>query len=231
MTDIDIKRLYSERYSKQNAVHLYPVEFVVRAFLGTYPDLKLDRATYAGRNVLDVGFGDGRNMPLLHNLGFRVHGIEIHEEICRTTAARIRGHGIEADLKVGSNADIPFESNYFDCVLACHACYYVEDGKSFKDNLREIHRVMKENGLFVCSLPMRDTYVLDGATSLGDGHFRIARDPYGVRVGTIFRAFESDDEIQAELGPLFSGIKIGFCDDFYWGIHQKVWIVVCKRHQ
>lgn len=229
MADTDLKTLYSERYSKHNTVHIYPVEFVVRAFLGTYPNLKLDRASYLGSNVLDVGFGDGRNMPLLHNLGFRIHGVEIHEEICTTTAARIGGYGIEASLKVGSNAHIPFERDFFDCVLACHACYYVEEGMTFKDNLREIHRVMKMNGLFVCSVPMRDTYVLDGAESLGSGHFRIACDPYGVRVGTIFRAFENDDEIRAEFDPLFFEFRIGFCDDFYWGIRQKVWIVVCQK--
>ncbi len=52
----DIKTLYSERYAKQTVEHVYPVEFVVRAFLGSYPDLKLNRGDYAARSVLDLGF-------------------------------------------------------------------------------------------------------------------------------------------------------------------------------
>ncbi len=88
---------------------------------------------------------------------------------------------------------------------------------------------MKKDGLFVCSLPMHDTYLLDGAETADKGHWRIKYDPYGLRAGTIFRAFESEAEIAEELGPLFAEVKIGFCDDHYWGIRQKVWIVVCRK--
>jgi len=227
----DIKTLYSERYAKQTVEHVYPVEFVVRAFLGSYPDLKLNRGDYAGRSVLDLGFGDGRNMPLLRNLGFNIHGVEIHEEIVKVALDRIAPLGIKADLKVGSNLKIPFEVEFFDYVLACHSCYYIEEGTTFKDNLREIHRVMKKDGLFICSLPMRDTYVLKGAepSPAGKGHWKIKHDPYGLRAGTVFRAFETENEVSEELGPFFGEARIGFCDDFYWGIRQKVWIVVCKK--
>jgi SAM-dependent methyltransferase len=225
----NIKTLYSERYSKQGVEHIYPVEFVVRAFLGTYPNLKLDRSGYEGNNVLDLGFGDGRNMPLLHNLGFNIYGVEIHEEIVKVARDRIEPLGINTDLRVGSNVRIPFEKDFFQYALACHSCYYVEEGTTFKDNLHEIHRVMKRDGLFVCSLPMHDTYLLEGAETAGKGHWRIKHDPYGLRVGTIFRAFESEAEIVEELEPLFAEVKIGFCDDYYWGIRQKVWIVVCRK--
>lgn len=229
MADTDIKTRYAERYAKQDNKHLYPVEFVVRAFLGTYPELTLDRSTFSGSNILDLGFGDGRNMPLLHNLGFRIHGVEIDEEIARVTQARITGLGIQAVLKTGSNTRIPFESDFFHYVLACHSCYYVEDGTTYKDNLHEIHRVTKKNGVLVCSLPMRDTYLLEGAEKVGKGQWRIRHDPYGLRVGTLFRAFENQAEIESELRPLFDDFKIGFCDDLYWGIRQKVWIVVCTK--
>jgi SAM-dependent methyltransferase len=229
VTDADIKARYAVRYASQDVRHRYPVEFVVRAFLGTYPRLKLDASRFQGTDVLDLGFGDGRNMPLLRNLGFKIHGVEIHPEIVRSTSEAMDTLGIDADLRVGSNNKIPFPSDFFSAVLACHACYYVEEGNTFKDNLAEIHRVMQRDGLFVLSLPMRDTYILADAEPLGNGHFRIQRDPYGLRTGTIFRAFESEDEIGRELAPLFGDLKIGFCDDFYWGVRQKVWIVVCGK--
>ena len=70
--------------------HCYPVEFVVRSYLGRYPSLKMDKARYPGSTVLDLGFGDGRNLPLLRNMGMRVHGIEITEGIVQAVAGRMR---------------------------------------------------------------------------------------------------------------------------------------------
>ena len=81
---------YGAFYQQRNPEHVYPVEFVVRAFLGNYPRHKTDRSSYPGRRVLDIGFGDGRNMPLLGNLGMQVSGTEISQEICDLTQARMK---------------------------------------------------------------------------------------------------------------------------------------------
>ena len=78
-------------YRERDPAHVYPVEFVVRAFLGNYPRHKRDKSGLSGANrVLDLGFGDGRNMPLLHNLGMRVFGVEISQDICDLTQARMQ---------------------------------------------------------------------------------------------------------------------------------------------
>ena len=76
MTD-SIQARYDAFYRARDPSHVYPVEFVVRAFLGNYPRLQNDPGGYVGQRVLDLGFGDGRNMPLLVNLGMEVHGVEI----------------------------------------------------------------------------------------------------------------------------------------------------------
>jgi acetyltransferase-like isoleucine patch superfamily enzyme/SAM-dependent methyltransferase len=225
----EISSAYSRYYASRNPDYVYPVEFVVRSFLGKYPHLNLDKSKYAGSKILDLGYGDGRNMPLLYNLGFDIYGVEISEEINRLAKARLNKLGIPAVLKVGRNASLPFGSNFFQYILACHSCYYVEESMSFDDNLREIHRVLAPNGLFICSLPMHDTYILHDAEQLSGGHYRIVNDPYGVRNGTIFRAFKSRDEIEKALSKYFCDFSIGFCDDDFYGIHQKVWIVVCKK--
>ncbi|HEX3724032.1 MAG TPA: class I SAM-dependent methyltransferase [Nitrolancea sp.] len=224
----DIATLYSQRY-EQPTNHLYPVEFVVRAFLGTYPGLTMDRSVYAGSRIVDLGYGDGRNMPLLRNLGFEIFGVEIHEDITRSTQTRLEKAGVSATLAVGSNASIPFPDNFFQYALACHAFYYVADGTSFTHNSQELHRAMAPGGTFIVSLPMTGGYLVKTAESLGDGHVRLTRDPCGVRVGTIFRVFDSAGEIERTLSPWFRDFQIGFTDDDYWGLRQRMWIVVCTR--
>lgn len=224
-----LKEGYSKRYKSNRITAVYPVEFVVRAFLGTYPDLHMPKDEYDRKRILDLGYGDGRNMPLLSNLGMKIHGVEISEDINQHVRARLAILGILAELKTGSNAHIPYDDAYFQYALACHSCYYIEPGDTFSDNIAEIARVLEPSGFFIASLPMIDTYILNGAKPLPDGHYEITNDPYGLRTGTIFRAFDSEEEIRETFSPFFHNFSIGYCNDMFWGIHQKVWIVVCRR--
>jgi SAM-dependent methyltransferase len=220
---------YADFYSQRNPQKVYPVEFVVRTLLGTYPNLKLDRSVFRGAKILDLGFGDGRNMPLLHDLGFEIYGVEISEEICRLTQTRMERLGVPTRLETGSNSHIPFGDEAFDFILACHACYYVSPGESFAENLLEIARVLRPGGRFIFSLAKTDTYVLDNADSLGNGHFRITHDPRGLRDGGVFRAFESRQEIVDELGTYFDDFALGLCENDFYGTYEKVWIGTCLK--
>jgi SAM-dependent methyltransferase len=224
-----ITERYESYYDQRNPINVYPVEFVVRAFLGNYPRHKTAGSAYAGQRVLDLGFGDGRNMPLLHNLGMRVFGVEISQEICDLTQARMRRLGYDVETRVGHNSNIPYEDEFFDAVLACHACYYVHSGTRFSDNVTEIARALKSGGSFVFSAPIGSSYIMRDATDLGDGHMQITRDPYGVRNGSILKKFDRAVDIEAELSPTFQDFAIGSCRNDFWGIEEHVWIVVCCK--
>jgi SAM-dependent methyltransferase len=220
---------YETFYGERDPVHVYPVEFVVRAFLGNYPRRKTDPASHRGKNVLDLGFGDGRNMPLLYNLGMKVFGVEISQQICDLTKARMNRLGVEVDTRVGRNSGIPFDDRFFDTVLACHACYYVDPGGRFGDNVLEIARVLKPGGSFIFSVPIGTSYIMRGAKDLGDGHMKIANDPYGVRVGSVLKKFDREPEIETALTPAFRDFSIGACRNDFWGVEEHVWIVACVR--
>jgi SAM-dependent methyltransferase len=224
-----LKENYSDRYKNDKITPVYPVEFVVRAFLGSYPGLVMPKKDYQGKKILDLGYGDGRNMPLLNNLGMKISGVEISEDINLHVAARLKSLNIDAILKLGTNSNIPFDDNFFNYVLACHSCYYVEPGQSFNDNIAEIARVIEPNGYLIASVPMSDTYILKDSIITSEGHYQITNDPFGIRNGTILRAFKNEEELKATLDPYFGSFSIGFCDDMFWGIHQKVWTVVCRK--
>jgi SAM-dependent methyltransferase len=137
--------------------------------------------------------------------------------------------GIDVTLAVGRNHSIPFDDATFDIVLACHACYYVDPGMRFGDNMKEISRALKPGGSFIFSAPIGTSYIMHGAQDTGDGHMMIANDPYGVRNGYVMKKFDSDAEIRTELGPLFDNFAIGSCRNDFWGVDEHVWIVICNK--
>ena len=225
----DINREYDAYYRRNQGSHIYPTEFIMRSFLGTYPDLKPEPEGFAGLRVLDLGFGDGRNMPLLHNLGFEVCGMEITEEICHRGVERMARLGIDIVARCGRNNAIPYEDASFDHMIASHACYYVDPGSSFKDNLAEMARVLKPGGRLVASVPMRSSYIIKDGEDLGDSHRRVHNDPLDIRNGYILKYFVDPAQIQAELGDTFTDFRIGHCQNNWWGIDEYAWTIVCRK--
>lgn len=218
------QRHYAERVAKQ----VYPTEFVVRTFLAKYPNLKFCSPA-VGERVLDIAFGDGRNTVFLCDRGFEVCGIEITQEIVDQTANRIKSLGYSAELRVGRNSHIPFEDEYFKAILACHCCYYCDEGDSFLDNLKEYARVLAPGGYLVASVADKSSYIFADAEELLDGSYRIARDPYNNRVGYRLHAFGSTDEIERYAGALFTDFSFGSASNDYYGVHEKVFWMVCRK--
>jgi SAM-dependent methyltransferase len=225
----DIDSSYERFYAKRSGARVYPTEFVVRTFLARYPGLRFEKPA-AGSRVLDVAFGDGRNTTLLCDQGFAVSGIEITQGIVDQTRARLEKLGQSADLRVGRNSSIPFDDGWFDCILACHCCYYCDEGESFADNMAEYARVLKQGGWLVASVASADSYIFKDAALLPDGSRRIQWDPYGNRNGYRLQAFSDQREIARSLAPWYSDFSFGFADNDYYGVQERVFWVACRKN-
>lgn len=221
---------YEEFYNQRTGMHVYPTEFVVRTFLANYPGLRFPKPL-PGSKVFDVAFGDGRNTVFLCDQGYEVSGIEITEGIVRQTGERLAKLGHKADLRVGRNSHMPFDDGYFDHVLACHCCYYCDEGETFGDNMKEYARVMKPGAWLVASVASRESYIFKDAIALDDGSLRIQADPYGNRDGYRLHAFSSKEQIEAYLLPWFEHFSFGFANNDYYGVNERLFWVVCQKRE
>ena len=226
-------RPYSRLYARRQNFHAYPNEFAIRTFLGGYPSLPgalRNPFQLRGRSILDLGCGDGRNMPLFRNLGMKISGTEVTEVACEGTRRRMKKLGIRCDLRVGRSNHLPFPDRGFDIVFASGVLSFVDPGDLFSDNLAEPHRVLRPGGLFIFYVLQPSSSQIRSSRPLGRGYFRIRRDPFGRINGMTVKTFRSAGEIRNSLRPWFRLDSVGASRvDVYGGFSIDVWWCVATR--
>ena len=98
--------------------------------------------------ILDIGVGAGRTVPYLNSLSKDYTGIDYSESMLKHCMAKYSNTKLL--LCDARNMDI-FEDGAFDVVFCC---WNMLDDANHEDRdlmLREIHRVLKQNGLFIFS--------------------------------------------------------------------------------
>jgi len=215
-----------DRFYKKEREMTYPSEFVLRTFLGAYPNMKhMDKADYPGTKILDLSCGDGRNLAFLARLGFDVYASEISE----TIVERLAGRFDNVTFGVGYAHNLPFESEFFDYVLARATCYYLERGVSLQDNLREISRIIHPDGIFVGLVPCPGNFLLEGAERLPDNSVIVRKDPFGLRNGCRIQDALSKEHLVQMMSDRFKDICLATCLDDWFGLKSYTYNFVCRR--
>lgn len=232
----NVKNKYTQFHLKKASRHLYPTEWVIRTMLGSYPQLKLDKSNYQGGKILDLGFGDGRNLSLLYNCGLHVYGVEITEETVELGKKNMEMLEVTAELKVGSNMEIPYDDHFFDYILASSSCYYVDGDATFDDNMNEIKRVLKPGGSFIANFPafidndkIPVSFILENAKRIENDHVIIQNDIYGIRNGYKFKVFDSREKIESYFSMDFHNISVGVCLDNYYGVEINQYLLTAQK--
>ncbi|MGD0028125.1 MAG: class I SAM-dependent methyltransferase [Candidatus Bathyarchaeia archaeon] len=96
---------------------------------------------YVSGCVLDVGCGDGFVTRAISKLPgvMEVHGVDISDTAIRVAKSKYP----HIDFKVGQVANLPFERNYFDVVVAIELIEHIYDTEQM---FREFSRVLKDAG-------------------------------------------------------------------------------------
>ena len=103
--------------------------------------------------VLDIGTGTGLQLRAIHDYqpGSELFGLDLSAPAIE--AARIALKDLEADLRVGSIADAPFEDDFFDVVTCNASMSYWEDPR---ECFNEIFRILEPGGEALLFEPHRE---------------------------------------------------------------------------
>jgi len=99
--------------------------------------------------VLDVGCGAGGNLKTMQDQGWETHGIEI-SEVAAVHAREL----VTGTIHTGTLESAPFSPQSFDLILMSHS---LEHLPSPVDALRLVHRLLKNDGLLIVSVPNVDS--------------------------------------------------------------------------
>ncbi|QFG01088.1 glycosyltransferase [Psychrobacillus glaciei] len=108
-----------------------------------------------GKVVLDAACGEGYGSDILANQAQKIYGIDIDSE----SISHAEQKYIKPNLQflTGSIDKLPFEDSFFDIIISFETIEHVEE---YVQNLflKEIKRVMKEDGILIISTPNKKIY-------------------------------------------------------------------------
>jgi len=169
---------------------------------------------YEGKDVLEVGCGEGRNLVTCGLLGMNLSGCDIGADIVEKAAHRLGEWEMEADLRDGPMEDLPFEDASFDLVIAWKVIHYTGTDEKMARALSEFARVLRPGGRLLIETTGPLSYLLEGADI--DGNLRtITRDEF--RKGLTLYTFPTEDHMTQVLSTEFDEVLVGRTTDRLFG--------------
>ena len=101
-----------------------------------------------GSNVLDAGFGGGRNSYWFINNGFDVFGVDQKEEAATSMQQKLAQQQINGDqFIVGDLNNLPYATNAFDIIICNAVLHFATSNEHFHQMFAELVRVLSATGI------------------------------------------------------------------------------------
>jgi SAM-dependent methyltransferase len=115
----------------------------------------LDRVDWRGRQVLEIGLGEGAESEQLIRRGALWSGLDLTRESVERVQARLSLRELPYEgLRQGSALQIPWPDDSFDIVFSHGVLHHIPDIHTAQS---EIHRVLRPGGMLVAMLYARNS--------------------------------------------------------------------------
>lgn len=224
MSDISV---WNESNLRDRAYHRhFPSEILMRSIFSSsyFSAVKFREDKKA---VLDVGSLYANNLVPFHDRGWQCNGVEVTSdsvEICRECA---HGWGIEANIHLGFNDALPFESASMDLVLSLSTIHYEESSQAVERSLREFKRVLRSDGYCLVQTAAPEASIFRKSRQLDDGLY-LLEDTSDIRNGQKFYFFDNEFKFAETLKGVFSSVQIARSTEYFPNQVVDIWLGLCK---
>lgn len=111
-------------------------------------------SAFAGRDVLDVGAGNGYVLSHYAREGARVWGVDITQTGIGLCRRRFAGSGLQGTFLVGNAEALPFDDDSFDCVCSMGVLHHTPD---MERAIGELFRVLRPGGRLILMVYHRNS--------------------------------------------------------------------------
>lgn len=109
------------------------------------------------KDFLDLGCGIGRHSILFGKNEFNVNCFDISEEAINRTKEWAEKENLQFEYKIGDMIKLPYDNEEFDCIY-CKNVISHTDTDGIKQIIKELYRVMKNEGECYLTLSSKDTW-------------------------------------------------------------------------
>ncbi len=204
---------------------LWPCEPVIKTVFGNYLKRKIELKNQG--NVLDVGCGFGNNLlPFIYR-GWNGYGTEISEEITTQVSTELKQRGIDADIRVGQNMNLPFDDSMFDIILSISVLHYENCREDIDKALAEYKRVLNDGGSIIIYTTGPKHDIFQKAEQLDNNRYRVSN--YDFRNGEEYFYFDSKKYLKYFMERHFADVEVGQITEGLMTAQNDFLIAVCRE--
>lgn len=139
--------------------------------------------------ALDVGFGSGRHVALLMDLGFRTDGVELIQQAVDDIRTRLGAHPMAGEFVVGDLATVPLQPATYDVIVAW-GVVFLRPWDDMAGDLARLTSLLRPGGSLLVNFRREASYFSDLGSPVG-GSIRLD-ERAGSRAGALYTFCEPD---------------------------------------
>lgn len=173
------------------------------------------------KKLLDLGFGTGNNLIYFLRKGFVVYGCEVSSAAIDLTKEKLKKQGLFAELKLVEDK-LPYPDKFFDVVVSWQVLYYNNE-KSLKFMLKEIKRILKDDGKIMVTLIRKNSTLSACSDNIGENDYRV-NSSLPSQEGAILYIADSVEDIR-NIFNIFNNVEIGYFESVFMGRCISEWVI------